>query len=77
VHAYVQRRVLGVAAQLDFESKIVNQFISFQFQALNFWRFQHVFESVNLRCPTSKTTGWNVRLVHQDVAPHVQIESTT
>ena len=44
---------LGVATQVEFESKTSKLFIIFQFQALSSRRFQHGFHRFDLHRPTS------------------------
>ena len=48
------RRVhlLGVAAQVKFESRSWKQFIIFQFQVLSSWRLQRGFDRFDLQRPT-------------------------
>ena len=45
------RRAHGVAAQIEFESKVWKQSIMFQFQAPSSKRFQHGFHRVNPHRP--------------------------
>ena len=49
---YVRRRLLHVPAQLEFETRSSNQYITLEFQALGSRRFQHGFDRFNLHCPT-------------------------
>jgi hypothetical protein len=50
---------LHVAAQVGFECKICNRFITFYFQAPRSWRCQRGFHWVNLHRPTFTNLSWS------------------
>jgi hypothetical protein len=62
----------GVAAQLEIESNVKNQFISFQFHALNSRRFQHGFDRVNLHRPTEAAQEQRIGRVVLDEVRRVE-----